>query len=277
MSNWQAVRARWRRIIFGTNTATGRAFDVLLIACIIASVIAVMLDSIASINQQYGHILLIAEWGFTLLFTVEYLIRLWISERPLRYARSFFGLVDLLAVLPTYLSLFVAGAHYLLIIRVLRILRIFRIMKLVQYVVETQVLLRALFNARRKILVFMFFVAVLTLIYGGLMYLVEGPDNGFTSIPRSIYWAIVTITTVGYGDISPQTVLGQTLASIVMLTGYAIIAVPTGIVTAELTGMARAHSTPERECPGCHRQQHDDDAQYCKACGSALDSSKDED
>ena len=264
-----SLRDRWRHIIFGTDTPAGRYFDQLLIIAIIASVIAVMLDSVGSLHREYGTILYAAEWFFTLLFTVEYLIRLWVSDRPVRYARSFYGMVDLISVIPTYLSLLFPGANYLLTIRALRVLRVFRVLKLAQLMDEANQLGTTLVRTRRKIGVFMFAVTVVIIIFGSLMYVVEGPANGFTSIPRSIYWAIVTITTVGYGDISPQTPFGQAVASLAMITGYAIIAVPTGIVSAE---MSKAHMERryQRECPGCHRHDHDPDARYCKQCGTNL-------
>jgi len=264
-----SLRDRWRHIIFGTDTPAGQYFDQLLIVAILASVAAVMLDSVQSIHQQYGTWLYGAEWFFTLLFTFEYMIRLWVSDRPLRYARSFFGVVDLLSIIPTYLSLFLPGANYLLTIRALRVLRVFRVLKLAHLMTEANELGATLVRTRRKIGIFMFSVVIVIIIFGSLMYLVEGPANGFTSIPRSIYWAIVTITTVGYGDISPQTSLGQAVASMAMITGYAIIAVPTGIVTAEMSkaSMARRY---ERECPNCHRHDHDPDARFCKQCGTGL-------
>lgn len=268
-SDYASLRDRWRHIIFGTDTPAGQYFDQLLIVAILASVAAVMLDSVQSIHQQYGAWLYGAEWFFTLLFTVEYMIRLWVSDRPLRYARSFFGVVDLLSIIPTYLSLFLPGANYLLTIRALRVLRVFRVLKLAHLMTEANELGATLVRTRRKIGIFMFSVVIVIIIFGSLMYLVEGPANGFTSIPRSIYWAIVTITTVGYGDISPQTSLGQAVASMAMITGYAIIAVPTGIVTAEMSKaqMARRY---ERECPNCHRHDHDPDARFCKQCGTGL-------
>lgn len=267
-----SIREQLRSIIFGTNTPAGARFDQLLILVIIASVMAVMLDSLISVNQRYGQLLLIAEWVFTVLFTIEYLVRIWISDHPRRYIFSFYGIIDLLSILPTYLSLFFIGANYLLIIRIFRVLRVFRIMKLVQYSKEAHILLIAMKNARRKIVIFMLFVGVLAMIYGALMYLIEGAENGFTSIPRSIYWAIVTITTVGYGDITPSTALGQALASFVMLTGYAIIAVPTGIVTAELTAIS--HSMKIIECGKCHLNSHAKEANYCKQCGEKLGSAE---
>lgn len=265
----ESLRLRLRHIIFGTNTPAGRLFDQVLIVTIIASVIAVMLDSVHDIHAQYGDLLYALEWGFTLIFTVEYLVRLWISDRPGRYAFSFYGVVDLLSVLPTYISLVAPGANYLLTIRILRVLRIFRVMRLLSFMSEANFLIRALTRARRKIAVFLFTVLVVMISFGSLMYVIEGPDNGFTSIPRSIYWAIVTVTTVGYGDITPHTILGQAIAALAMITGYAIIAVPTGIVTAEIT-TAMHRDRFSRECPNCHLHEHERDALYCKRCGEKL-------
>lgn len=263
----------WRNtlhtIIFEAETPAGKTFDILLILSIIASVVVVMLDSVARWQLQFGQLLLTAEWIFTLLFTVEYLLRLICIGRPWRYATSFFGLVDLLSILPTYLSLLLPGSKYLIVIRVLRILRVFRVLKLVQYLNEAELLLRALRASGRKIAVFLFAVATLVIICGSLMYVVEGEAHGFTSIPRSIYWAIVTLTTVGYGDISPQTDLGQILASMIMVLGYGIIAVPTGIVTVGLT-RASARNVTTTACPGCGAAGHDLDAQFCKFCGDPL-------
>ena len=261
---------RWRRqlyeIIFEDETTTGRVFDLILIFIIGLSVLAVMLESVEAIQAQHGTTLRAAEWVFTILFTIEYFFRLVCVPNPKRYALSFFGIVDLLAIIPTYLSLLVPGTQFLVVIRLLRVLRVFRVLKLVQYLKEANELLFALQTSRRKIQVFFFFVVTLVMILGSLMYFIEGDESGFTSIPRSIYWAIVTLTTVGYGDISPQTDLGQTLAAIVMLLGYAIIAVPTGIVTAELVGANRA----VRPCPSCNHTDHEFDAVYCKRCGEAL-------
>ncbi|MEE4252205.1 MAG: ion transporter [Alcanivoracaceae bacterium] len=265
----QSLRVRWRHIIFGTDTTAGRRFDQILLVCILASVVAVMLDSVASIRAVYGRELQLIEWIFTILFTIEYLVRLWVSARPAHYARSFFGIVDLLAILPTYISLFIPGTHYLLTMRALRILRLFRVMKLVSFMDEAGFLLTALLRARRKISVFLFSVLIIMLIFGSLMYVVEGPAHGFTSIPISIYWAIVTMTTVGYGDISPGTAFGQAIASLAMLTGYSIIAIPTGIVTAEIS-QAMVRRKFERECSHCHLHEHDEDASYCRRCGHEL-------
>ncbi len=233
-------------IIFESDTPPGKAFDVLLIFAIVGSVIAVMAESVADIRAFYGDELYIIEWVFTVLFTVEYVVRLAVVPRPARYATSFFGVVDLLAIVPTYVSLFLPGAHFLLVIRLLRILRVFRVLKLAHYLAEADVLAEALHASRRKIFVFIFTVLTLVTIMGSLMYLVEGAKNGFSSIPRSIYWAIVTLTTVGYGDISPQTNVGQLLASVIMILGFGIIAVPTGIVTVELSRADR-----KQACPHC--------------------------
>ena len=257
-------------IIFEADTAPGKWFDVLLIASIIVSIVLVMLDSVEAIQTVYGKWLMVGEWVFTILFTAEYLLRLYCVQRPLLYARSFFGLVDLLAILPTYLSIILPGGQYFIIIRVLRLLRIFRVFKLVQYLSEARVLLAALKASLRKITVFLFTVMTLVIIFGALMYVVEGAANGFTSIPRSIYWAIVTMTTVGYGDISPQTDFGQALAAVIMIIGYGIIAVPTGIVTVELTQAVHRGMVSTQACPGCGAEGHDKDARYCKYCGTPL-------
>lgn len=264
------IRAYIRLVIFGHTTEAGRVFDLGLIWAILASVLLVMLDSVRDVHETYGPALYLLEWGFTLLFTAEYLLRLYGSTRPWRYATSFFGIIDLLAVLPTYLSLFLPGAQFLLVIRVLRVLRIFRILKLAKYLSEVAVLSEALRQSRRKILVFLSGVLALAVILGSLMYLVEGEHSGFTSIPKSIYWTIVTITTVGYGDISPQTTLGQVIATVVMLLGYSIIAIPTGIVTVELSRAVRERAQPLR-CRACKGIGHAPDASYCRLCGTALE------
>jgi len=265
--------ARWRgrlhEVIYEAETPAGRAFDVALIWLILLSVAAVMLESVRSVRDEYGPLLRTVEWVFTVLFTVEYALRLVGVRRPLAYATSFFGVVDLLAVLPTFLGLFVPGSQYLLVVRVLRLLRIFRIFKLAEHLTEADVLMRALRASRRKISVFLLAVLTLVVIIGALLYVVEGEEHGFTSIPISIYWAVVTLTTVGYGDISPQTPLGRTLAAAVMIIGYGIIAVPTGIVTAELTQAARK-GVSTQACPACGAQGHDVDAAFCKYCGSRL-------
>ncbi|NBC16014.1 MAG: ion transporter [Bacteroidetes bacterium] len=268
-SNLSGWRLRGYEIIFESDTPLGKAFDMTLIVIILLSVVAVMLESIGSVHEQYGAWLRAAEWVFTVLFTIEYVVRLICVGRRLRYARSFFGIVDLLAVIPTYLSVLAPGAQYLLVIRLLRVLRVFRVLKLAAYMTEATVLAHALRASRRKIEIFVFTVLTLVCILGSLMYLVEGAENGFTSIPRSVYWAIVTLTTVGYGDISPQTNLGQTLAALIMIIGYGIIAVPTGIVTAELARFGRdTASSPI--CPECAADEHRTDARYCWRCGTDL-------
>lgn len=264
------LRERLYTVIFGTDTPAGKLFDVVLIYTILLSVAALMLDSIEGVSQHFGLYLKIAEWTFTALFTLEYAIRIYCSPNRWRYISSVYGIVDLLSILPSYLGLFFAEVTYLLIIRLLRVLRIFRVLKLIKYLDEANVLIRALFQARRKISVFFFVVMVFATIFGSIMYVVEGPANGFTSIPRSIYWTIVTITTVGYGDITPQTPLGQVVASLAMLTGYSIIAVPTGIVTAELAREMR-HDELLIKCPNCGKKGHEHAADYCSRCGSELD------
>ena len=263
----------WRQtmfeVIFEADTPAGKWFDIVLIICILLSVAAVMLDSVASINNKYHSRLLAAEWLFTILFTVEYILRLLCVGRPIRYARSFFGIVDLLAILPTYLSLFFFAGRHLAVIRVLRVLRIFRVLKLGHHTKEAALLKNALYASRRKILVFLFAVLTLVVIIGSLIYIIEGPEHGFTSIPRGVYWAVVTLTTVGYGDISPGTGPGQFLAALVMILGYSIIAVPTGIVTAELSRVQTDKPTSQ-VCPECCAEGHDKDAKYCKYCGAKL-------
>lgn len=271
MNEKPTLRARWRHTIFGTDTRAGVLFDKILIAAIVTSVIAVVLDSISGVHARWGRELYVIEWGFTLVFTLEYLIRLWVSENRRRYAGSFFGIVDLLSIIPTYLSLVAPGANYLLTIRVLRVLRIFRVLKLLQFMNESWELGGALLRARRKIGIFIFTVMVLMVLFGSLMYAIEGPENGFDNIPRSIYWAVVTITTVGYGDIIPQTPVGLVIATLAMITGYAIIAVPTGIVSAEMSASA-VRRRFGRECPQCFLHEHDPDAGFCKRCGTELPS-----
>ena len=233
-------REKIKIIIFGTDTKAGKLFDVVLIISIVLSIITVMLDSVIEYNQQYGHILKIAEWTFTIMFTVEYLLRIIAIRRPSSYIFSFFGIIDLLAILPTYLSLFMPGTEVFAIIRVLRVLRIFRVLKLVQFMGEADLLMTAMISSRRKVFIWLFLVMNIVIILGSVMYLVEGGNTGFDSIPRSIYWAVVTLTTVGYGNVVPQTSLGQALASFIMVLGYSIIAVPTGIVTSEITFAAKS-------------------------------------
>lgn len=229
-----------------------------------------MLDSVTALRIRYETLFTIAEWSFTILFTIEYILRLICVKKPRHYALSFFGLVDFFSTIPTYISLLIPGGHYFLVIRTLRLLRVFRILKLVPFSKEAQQLLLALKRSARKLTVFLLAVLVLAVMLGSFMYAIEGHENGFTSIPRSIYWAIVTLTTVGYGDISPHTALGQTFAAIIMILGYSIIAVPTGIVGAELVRHHQKLRTNTQVCSNCHASNHDDDAHYCKHCGNSL-------
>lgn len=263
------LRAKIHEIVYGVDTPAGKAFDVLLLLAILLSVAAVLLESVPSIETQHGSALRIAEWTFTLLFTAEYAVRLWTIARVRSYALSFFGIVDLVAILPAYLSLLAPGSHSLLAVRALRLLRVFRVFKLVRHMREAYGLMAALRAARPKIVVFLGGVLTAAVVFGAVMYLIEGDAAGFTSIPTGIYWAVVTMTTVGYGDIAPRTALGQFLALVLMVLGYAVIAVPTGIVSAELTRAGPA-SAPRRACPGCARAEHDPDANFCKACGAEL-------
>lgn len=266
-----ADRGTWRDrtyvVVFESDTGWGKAFDVALIVAILASVAAVMLESVVGFAARYGGWLRAAEWLFTALFTVEYLVRLACVQRPARYARSFFGVIDLLSILPSYLSLFVPGMQALTVVRGLRILRVFRVLKLAHHVHELEELLLALRSSARKITVFVMAVLILVMICGSTMYLVEGPEHGFTSIPRGVYWAVVTLTTVGYGDISPETPLGQALAAFIMIMGYGIIAVPTGIVTVELN---QARGVSGRSCEACQMEGHHPEAKFCRRCGAPL-------
>ena len=258
-------------VIFGYESRSGKLFDLVLILMILISVGAVLLDSIASYHERYGGFLYRLEWAFTVLFTIEYALRIYSSPRPLQYLRSFYGLIDLFSILPTYIAFLIPSAQYLIVIRVMRVLRIFRILKLFRYMGEANLLYSALLQARRKIFVFLFSVVTLIIIFGAMMFLIEGPAHGFDSIPKAIYWAIVTITTVGYGDISPQTPLGQLVAGVAMICGYAIIAVPTGIIGAELMSEVQKRSgsqeSADKECESCHSRSHDLDARFCKYCG----------
>lgn len=256
-------------IIFGSHTKAGRAFDLALIVAIVSSLIVLLLESIPSIRSVWGAQLKYIEYTFTALFTIEYILRLYCSPKPSAYAKSFYGIVDLLAILPTYLAFFFPSAAFMGVIRALRIMRIFRVLKLVRYLQDSNLLLRSLLMARRKIFIFFSTVAILVTIFGALIYVIEGPKNGFTSIPQSIYWAIVTITTVGYGDLIPQTALGKAIASVTMLLGYSILAVPTGIITAELNQEMNSHKSLVK-CPNCSQSGHEADALYCKHCGSEL-------
>ncbi|MDI2594599.1 ion transporter [Pseudomonas sp. N3-W] len=263
----------WRHrlyvMIFQTDTVAGRRFDSTLLVIILASLVTVVLDSIDAVHQNYADVLAYIEWGFTVIFLGEYILRLYCSPRPLRYAFSFYGLVDLLAIVPGILALYYSDAQYLLIIRIIRMLRIFRVLKLSPYLKQAHYLLDALRGSKQKILVFLLGVCTLVTVFGTLMYVVEGPEHGFTSIPKGIYWAIVTLTTVGYGDIVPKTVLGQIISSMVMITGYSIIAVPTGIFTAELASAMRGEQQ-QHDCPVCNKGSHEPSAAFCSRCGNAL-------
>lgn len=265
------IRAHIHEIIFEADTPAGKAFDVVLLVLILLSVIAVMLESVSSIQVRYGKILYALEWFFTILFSIEYIFRLGCVLRPSKYALSFFGIVDLMAVVPTYISLFVSGAQTLLVIRIFRLLRVFRVFKLTRYLGEAAILSVALKNSRHKITVFLFVVMSVVVTMGTAMYMIEGSESGFTSIPKGVYWAIVTMTTVGYGDIAPQTFFGQALAAFLMILGYAVIAVPTGIVSVEIAqAVKHSGSVSTRSCPTCSAEGHDSDAVYCKKCGGKL-------
>lgn len=265
-------RERLHEVIFEADTPAGKAFDVALLIVIIVSVLIVMLESVDHIKEEYNTLLIVLEWIFTIIFTIEYGLRLYAVYRPWKYAKSFFGIIDLLAIIPTYLSLIVAGTHTLVVIRILRLLRIFRVFKLVSFLKEGTIIMQALKASRPKITVFLVFVLLLVTVMGAVMYTIEGgEDSAFTSIPRSIYWAIVTLTTVGYGDIAPTTEIGQFIAAIVMILGYAVIAVPTGIVSAEfISNDKNKVHTNTQACRYCGEDGHDDDALYCKYCGEKL-------
>ena len=263
-------RRKLHEVIFEAETPSGKVFDIALLIVILLSVLVIMLESVVAYRRAYGLELRILEWVFTGLFTIEYILRLYSVARPAAYARSFFGLVDVLSILPTYLSLFFVGAHSLLVIRAIRLLRIFRVLKLAHYLGEANVLRSALDASRAKITVFLIAVLNIACIMGALMYLIEGEASGFNNIPVSMYWAIVTMTTVGFGDIAPQTPPGQFLAAILMLMGYGIIAVPTGIVGAEIAKASRPKPVSNQACPICSAEGHDHDAVHCKYCGGRL-------
>ncbi len=269
-SKSKTFREKLYVIIFEADTPKGKLFDVALLWLIFLSVIIALLDSVPIIHEKAHGWLLIVEWCVTILFTTEYVLRIYSARKPISYIFSFFGIIDFLSILPTYLSLFIVGSHYLIVIRILRFLRIFRVLKMARYIGASKVLLDSMTASRHKIVVFLEMILTIVVLMGALMYIIEGPENGFTSIPRSIYWAIVTLTTVGYGDISPQTALGQTLASFVMIIGYAIIAVPTGIITAEITRQS-GQSSNALVCKKCKNDKHDADAVFCKQCGAKLD------
>ncbi|MFQ6371735.1 ion transporter [Shewanella sp. YIC-542] len=268
-NNTVSLKVQLRTIIFGTETPAGRAFDIGLIICIICSVALVFLDTVQAVHQRFGTLILWLEWLFTLLFAIEYALRLYSSANAWKYARSFYGLVDLLSVLPSFLALLIPGANLTLVIRVLRLFRVFRVLKLLRYLSEGNMLLRAMMMSSRKVFIFFFSVSLIIMVLSAVMYVVEGPEHGFSSIPKAVYWTIVTITTVGYGDITPQTELGQAIAAFTMLLGYSIIAIPTGILTAEI-GQEIGRVRDLRRCTHCLTSGHDHHAHYCSYCGSKL-------
>lgn len=265
-TNW---KQRWYKIIFEHDTAAGRLFDEILLILILLSVVVVFADSMESLSQQNRFFLFSLEWVFTVLFTIEYIVRIIVAPRKKKYIFSFYGIIDFISIVPTYLSVFIAGTQYLIIIRILRLFRVFRILKLVKFTSASIYLIHALKHSREKIIVFFGTVLIIVTIIGTLMYIIEGPENGFKSIPISIYWAIVTITTVGFGDITPTTAFGQFIASLLMLTGYAIIAVPTGIITSELSRNNR-NGNRKTQCGTCGREIIDTAANYCSHCGKEL-------
>jgi voltage-gated potassium channel len=268
MSPW---RERMHEIIFEADTPAGKYFDIVLLIMILLSVAVVFADSVRDLSLRTKQLLYYAEWFFTIMFTAEYLLRIYTTSQPRKYILSFYGIIDLLSILPTYIALFITGTHFLAIIRLLRLLRVFRVLKLMQFVGASQTLLLSIRASRHKIGVFFLFVSITVTIMGSIMYIVEGPETGFTSIPRSIYWAIVTLTTVGYGDIAPQTVIGQTIASFVMLLGYAVIAVPTGIITSDMVMQSNKPVQKNTQvCSNCNFDEHDDDAKFYKRCCTEL-------
>lgn len=273
MSSKETPKTSWKHrlheIIYEADTSAGKLFDVVLLIAILASIVFVMLESVEPIQKQHGEFLNIAEWVITILFSVEYFLRIISIKKPLKYIFSFYGVIDFLSTIPKYLSIFLVGSHNLAALRALRLLRVFRILKLARYIGESNRLLVALRASRAKIAVFLFFVLIICIILGTVMYMIEGSENGFTSIPRSVYWAIVTLTTVGYGDIAPGTPLGQLIASVIMILGYAIIAIPTGIVSSEMVKTTKI-DTNTQACPSCLAENHKDNADFCYHCGSKL-------
>ncbi|WP_232825175.1 MULTISPECIES: ion transporter [Salinicola] len=259
------------QIIFESDTRAGKTFDIVLITLILLSVMVVFVDSVPHLHQRYGEWFLLSEWVFTLIFTFELALRLYCLERPLRYLKSFYGVLDLLAILPTWLSLFLPGAQSLLVLRVLRVLRVFRVLRLMEFVGEGRLLLQALRRSQRKILLFLITVLLIITIFGALIYMIEPPEAGFTSMPRSMYWAIVTLTTVGYGDIAPVTPVGQFISAFMMILGYSILAVPTGVFSAEVIRSIRDERYSDEACPGCGHEGHERDSRYCRLCGTWLD------
>lgn len=265
-------KERLHEIIYEADTKEGKLFDIILLVAIIASIVLVMLESIQRIDSKYHDLLNIGEWIITILFTIEYILRIISIKKPLGYIFSFYGIIDLLSTIPKYLSFIVVGSQNLIALRALRLLRVFRILKLTRYVGASNRLIVALKASRAKIAVFLFFIVILCTILGTIMYIVEGEANGFTNIPKSIYWAIVTLTTVGFGDITPQTPLGQLIASIIMILGYAIIAIPTGIVSSEMTKSNQELQENTQVCTNCSKDYHKEKAKFCFHCGSLLNS-----
>lgn len=270
MNHLKPWQNKIHEIVYEADTPGGKLFDIVLLWTILISIIIVMLESVEEINVKYGFELVILEWTFTTLFSIEYLLRIISIKKPQKYIFSFYGIVDFLSIIPTFLSFFIVGTQSLMVIRSIRLLRVFRILKLANFIGEANLLGKALKQSRAKIIVFLFAVLSVTFILGSVMYLVETPESGFTSIPISIYWAIVTLTTVGYGDIAPQSVLGQVIASIIMIIGYAVIAVPTGIVSSEIVKAEKGSKVSTQACPSCSREKHDIDAIHCKYCGATL-------
>jgi len=269
----EELKEKMHDIIFESDTRSGKLFDVVLMILIVLSVITVMLETVYLKNGNIKSVFIILEWGFTIIFTIEYFLRIWVVKQPSKYITSFFGIIDLLAILPTYISLFIIGTQYFMVIRILRLLRMFRILKLGSYITHGNTIIRSLKESIPKITVFLYFIILMVIIFGSTMYFIEGDKNpNFDSIPRSIYWAIITITTVGYGDIAPITAPGQFLAAIVMITGYAVIAVPTGIISANFIAKSQVNETQlnTHHCKNCCHENHENDAKYCKKCGQKL-------
>ncbi|SDL38525.1 voltage-gated potassium channel [Modicisalibacter muralis] len=265
------LRTHLFQLIFESDTRSAKAFDIALISLILISVAVVMLDSVPQLHARFAVLFDVLEWAFTLVFSLELALRLYCLDRPWRYLKSFYGVIDLLSILPTWLGLLIPGAQSLLVVRVLRVLRVFRVLRLMEFVSEGRILMQALQRSQRKVLLFLSTILMLVVVFGSLVYLIEPPESGFTSIPKALYWAIVTLTTVGYGDIAPITPLGQFVSSIVMILGYAILAVPTGVFSAEMIRSVREERYSDEACPGCGHEGHERDARYCRRCGSWLD------
>jgi len=270
-SGESSLRTRLFQIIFESDTPLAKAFDIALLTLILLSVTTVFLDSVPDLHQRFGEVFYFVEWGFTLIFTVELIVRLYCLDRPLRYLHSFYGILDLLAILPTWLALFIPGAQSLLVVRVLRVLRVFRVLRMMEFVGEGRLLVEALQRSQRKIFLFLTTVLLIVTIFGALIYMIEPPEAGFTSMPRAMYWGVVTLTTVGYGDIVPITPLGQFISAFMMILGYSIIAVPTGVFSAEVIRSIQRERYSEEACPGCGHEGHERDAKYCRFCGTWLD------